>query len=72
MTGKVFIFFEESAARWVHLFPQENQCTSSSWGDSKMYTYGSIAYSQRMLTEINKSCAIAKKEVWVEIDTVKY
>ena len=27
--------FDECAAQWVHLCPQEEECTSSSWGDSK-------------------------------------
>ena len=61
---KGYIFFNECAARCVHLFPQEEQCTYSSWGDSKMYTSGSIANSQRMLIEINGSGAIAKIKIW--------
>ena len=46
--------FDECAARCVHLFPQEEECTSSTLGDSKLYTSGSRANSERMLTEINK------------------
>ena len=46
---------------YIYLPPQEEECTSSSLGDSKMYTSGSIANLQRMLSEINKSGAIAKK-----------
>ena len=72
MTDKGFNIFDECAARCIHLFPQEEKCTSSSWGDSKMYTSGSIKNSQRMLTEINKSDAIAKIKIWVESDTVKH
>ena len=72
MTDKGFNLFDECAARCIHLFPQEEKCTSSSWGDSKMYTSGSIKNSQRMLTEINKSDAIAKIKIWVESDTVKH
>ena len=64
MTDKGFNLFDECAARCVHLFPQEEECeeecTSSSWGDSEMYTSSSIANSQRMQTEINKSGIIAK------------
>ena len=60
MTDKGFNLFDECAARCVHLFPQEEECTSSSWGDSKMYTSSSIANSQRMQAEINKSGTIAK------------
>ena len=55
MTDKGFNLFDECAARCVHLSPQEEECTSPSWGGSKMYTSGSIANSQRMLTEINES-----------------
>ena len=72
MTDKGFNLFDECAARCIHLFPQEEKCTSSSWGDSKMYTFGSIKNSQRMLTEINKNDAIAKIKIWVESDTAKH
>ena len=72
MTDKGFNLFDECAARCVHLSPQEEECTSPSWGGSKMYTSGSIANSQRMLTEINESGAIAKIRIWVESDTVKH
>ena len=54
------------------LFPQEEECTSSSWGDSKMYTSNSIANSKRMQTEIKESGTIAKIKIWVENDTVKH
>ena len=60
MTDKGFSLFDECAARFVHLFPQEEECSSSSWGDSEMYTSSSIANSQRMHSEINKSETIAK------------
>ena len=72
MTDRGFNLFDECAARCVHLHPKEEEYTSSSWGDSKMYTSGSIANSQRMLTEINESGAIAKIRIWVESDTVKH
>ena len=72
MTEKRVNLFDECSARWVHLFHQKKECTSSSRGGSKMYTSGSIANSQRMLTEINKSDTIAKIEVCVESDTVKH
>ena len=72
MTDKRFNIFDGCAAKCIHLFPQEEECTSSSWGDSKMYTSGSIANSQKMLTEINDSDAIVKKRIWVESDTVKH
>ena len=60
ITDKGFNLFDECATRFVHLFPQEEQCTSSSQGDSKMYKSSSIANSQRILTEENKSGTIAK------------
>ena len=72
MTDKGFHLFEVGAARWAHIFPQEKACTLSSWGGSKMYTSGSIANSQRILSEINKSGTIAKIEIWVEIYTAKH
>ena len=72
MTDKSFNIFDGCAAKCIHLLPQEEECTSSSWGDSKMYTSGSIANSQKMLTEINDSDAIVKKRIWVESDTVKH
>ena len=70
MIDKGLNLFDECAARCVHASPQE--CTSSSWGDSKMYTSDSIANSQRILTEINESRIITKVSVWVESDTVKH
>ena len=72
MTDKGFNLFDTWAARCVHMFPQEEECTSSSWGDSKMYTSGSIANSQRMLNETNKSEAITKIRIWLKRDTVKH
>ena len=68
IADKGFNIFDECAARLSTSVPS----TSSSWGDSKMYTSGSIANSQRMLTEINESGTIAEIRIWVESDTVKY
>ena len=65
MTNKVFNLLNEYAAKRVHLFPQEEKYTSSSWGDSKMYTSVSISKSQRILIELNESGAIAKIRIWV-------
>ena len=61
MTDKGFNLFDKCAARCAHLFPQVEECTSSSCGDSKMYTSSSIANSQRTQTEKNESGTIAKK-----------
>ena len=66
MTDRGLNLFNECAVRCAHLFLVEEECTS--WGDSKMYTSGSRANSQRMLTKIN----IAKIRIWVESDTVKH
>ena len=72
MTDKGSNLFDECASRCVHMSPREEECTSSSRGDSKMYTSGSIASSQRMLTEINESGAIAKIRISVKSDTAKH
>ena len=64
--------FDEYAARCVHLSIQEEECTSSSWGDSKIYTSGGIANSQIMLTEMKESGTIAKISIRVESDTIKH
>ena len=37
-----------------------------------MYTYCSIANSQKMLTEINESGDIAKIKIWVKSDNVEH
>ena len=71
MTDKGFKFFDECAARCVHLSPEEEECISFPWGDSKMYKPGSISNSQRMLIEINESGVIAKIRISVEIDIAK-
>ena len=60
MTDKGLNLFNECVARCVHLFSQEEECTSSSRGDSKMCTCSSIANSQRILTETNESGNIIK------------
>ena len=47
MTNKGFNLFDKCASRCVHhLPPLEEDCTSFSRGDSKVYTSGSIASSQ--------------------------
>ena len=72
MTDKGFNLFYECAVRCAHLSPQEEECTSSSWWESKMYTSSSIANSQRMQTKINESGTKAKIRAYVENDTVKH
>ena len=72
MIDKWFDLFDACAVKYIHLSPQEEKCTSSSWGDSKIYTSASIALSPKMLTKVKDSGAIAKIRIWVESDTVKY
>ena len=60
MTDKGLNIFDECTTRCVHLFPEGEEFTSSSWGESKMYTSSIIANSQRMQTEINECGTIAK------------
>ena len=65
-------FYSRPGLRCVHLFPQKEDCSSFSWGESNMYTSGSILNWQSMLTEINETGAIAKIRIWVESDTDKH
>ena len=67
MVDKGFGIFDECASRCVYLSPQEEDWTSSSWGDSKMYTFTSMASLQSMIAEISESGAIAKVSIWVEV-----
>ena len=57
MADRGLNYFNECDAECVHLYPQKEECTSSSGGDSKMYTPGTIAKSQRKPTNKQKwSC----------------
>ena len=58
--------FDECAAECVHMCPQKEECTSSSLGDSKMCTPGTIANLQRMPTKKSKKGAVAKVRILVE------
>ena len=69
---KGFILFDECASRCVNLSPPDQECTSSTWWNTKMYTSGTIASSPRILTEIKESGTIAKTRISVESDTVKH
>ena len=57
LTKLLINLFDECAAEFVHLFPQE--CTSYFRQDSEMCATSAIANSQRMSTEIKKNDAIA-------------
>ena len=73
MTDKGLNLFNDCAAECVYLCPQEEECTSSSRGHSKIYTPGTIANSQtdRAPTEINKKGAVAKVKILVELGILK-
>ena len=55
-----------NVCKCAHLSPQEKEVRSPSCGNSKMYTSGTIANSQKMPTEINKNDVIAKVKILVE------
>ena len=67
-TGKGLNLFDDCAAECVYLCPQEEECTSSSWGHSKIYTLGTMANSQtgRAPTEIDKNGAVVKVRILLE------
>ena len=64
MTDKAFNLLDECPVRCVCLFPQEEEYTSSCWGESKMYTSEN--------NETNESGTISKTRNWVESDIVKH
>ena len=63
----IFQSFDECVARCVHISPQEENCTSSSWGDRKIYTSGSRVNLQKETTEIDKTGDIAKVKMLEQI-----
>ena len=69
LTDKGLNFFDDCAAECVYPCPQEEECTSSSWGNSTVYTPGTIAnwQSDRAATEINKNEAVVKVRILVEL-----
>ena len=72
MIDKGLNLFDECTVRCANLSPQEKECTSSSWRDSKMYTSGSTTNLQKILNEISESGAIAKIRMGVESDAVRH
>ena len=54
---------------YIYTCPQEEQCTSSSWGYSKIYTPGTTANLQtdRVLTKINKNGTAVRLRILVEL-----
>ena len=69
MKDKGLNLFVDCAAKWVYLYPQEEECTSSSWEYCKTYTPGIIGNSQadRIPTKLNKNGAAVKVRILVEI-----
>ena len=53
---------------YIYVCPQEEECTFSSWGHSKIYTPGTVANPQtdRVPTEINENGAVVKVRTLVE------
>ena len=70
MTDKDLNLFDDYAAEYAHLRPQEGKCTSSFWGHSKMYSPDIIENSQtdRTLTKINKNGDVAKVRILVKLE----
>ena len=62
MDDKGLNIFDECAAECVHLCLQEEERSSSSWGNSKMRTHGTIA---KFTEDSNKNGAIAKVRILV-------
>ena len=63
MADKGSNHFNECETECVHLYPQEEECTSCSWEESKMYTPGTIRNSQRTRSKINENGVIGKVRV---------
>ena len=66
MTDKGLNHFDKCAVEYGHLSLQEEKCTSSSWGDSKINTSGTRANSSRKSIEIDKNGDIDKIGILVE------
>ena len=72
MADKGLNLFDECAAGCVHLCPQEEESTSSSCSNSKMYTPGTIANAQTGKEwKKNKNGAVAKVNVGGNTDTIR-
>ena len=71
MAVKGLNLFNECAAECVHLCPQEEECTFSSWGGSKIHTLGIITNSQAnrryQLKKRKENGAVAKVRFLVEL-----
>ena len=58
--------FDERATECVNLCLRQEECTSSSREDSKMYRPGTITNSRRMPPKTKKTVLIAKVRILVE------
>ena len=70
MTDKGLNLFDDCAAEvYIYLCPQEEECTPSSRGYSKIYTPDAIANLRRgrALTKINKNGAAARSRILLEL-----
>ena len=69
MTDKGLNLFDDCAADYVYLCPQEEECTSSSGGHSKIYTLGTMENSQtdRAPTEIDKDGSVVKVRILLKL-----
>ena len=74
VTDKGLKLFDNCAAEFVYLCPQEEECTSFSWGHSKIYTLGTIANSQTQGTNWNKQkwCFCQSKNFSKTRDTIRH
>ena len=71
-TGKGLNLFDDCAAEYVYLYPQKEECTSSSWEHSKIYILGTMANSKtdRAPTEIDKNDAVVKVRILLELGII--
>ena len=68
-TCKGLNLFDDCAAECVYMCPQEEECTSYSWGHSKIYTLGTMENSQtdRAPTEIDKDGSVVKVRILLKL-----
>ena len=73
-TGRGLNLFDDCAAECVYLCPQEEECTSSSWGQSKIYTLGTMANPQAEGTNWNRQkwCCCQSKSFIKTRDAIRY
>ena len=69
VTDRDLNLFHGCAVECVYLCPQEEECASSSWENSKIYIPGAIENSQtdRAPTKIDQNVAVVKVVILVEL-----